>query len=102
MRMLRNVASILVVAATAGIANAGGGTAFTYQGQLPSTVISSEAGCSADLDGDGTVGATDLLALLATWGPCDDCDDCPANFDPFCTVGATDLVTLLVHWGPCP
>ena len=29
-------------------------------------------GCEspADLDGDGTVGILDLLALLANWGPC--------------------------------
>ncbi len=26
--------------------------------------------CPADLDGDGNVGATDLLALLVNWGPC--------------------------------
>ena len=28
------------------------------------------ASCPADLDGNGTVGASDLLALLANWGPC--------------------------------
>ena len=26
--------------------------------------------CPADIDDDGTVGITDLLALLAAWGPC--------------------------------
>ena len=101
MRMMRIVASIVVTAATAGIANAGGGTAFTYQGQLPSTVISSEAACPGDLDGDGTVGATDLLLLLVTWGRCDDCNDCQPDFDRNCSVGATDLLELLVNWGPC-
>ncbi len=25
---------------------------------------------SADFDGNGSVGATDLLALLVNWGPC--------------------------------
>ncbi len=34
MRMLRLVAWIVVIAASAGIANAGGGTALTYQGRL--------------------------------------------------------------------
>ncbi len=34
MRMLRIVASIVVITASAGIANAGGDTAFTYQGRL--------------------------------------------------------------------
>ena len=27
-------------------------------------------GWPADFDGNGTVGASDLLALLANWGPC--------------------------------
>ena len=26
--------------------------------------------CPADFDGNGTVGASDLLALLANWDPC--------------------------------
>ncbi len=52
-----------------------------------------------DIDGDGTVGTSDLLILLASWGPCDDCADCPADIDGNCTVGATDLLILLVNWG---
>ena len=52
-----------------------------------------------DIDGDGTVGATDLLILLVSWGPCDDCNDCPADLDGNCTVGASDLLILLVNWG---
>ncbi|MEE8153832.1 MAG: hypothetical protein V3T53_02605 [Phycisphaerales bacterium] len=52
-----------------------------------------------DLDGDGTVGATDLLILLANWGSCDDCNDCPADLDGNCSVGASDLLILLANWG---
>ncbi|MEE9129064.1 MAG: hypothetical protein V3T84_03530 [Phycisphaerales bacterium] len=52
-----------------------------------------------DIDGDGTVGATDLLILLTSWGPCENCDDCPADLDGNCTVGASDLLILLVNWG---
>lgn len=55
--------------------------------------------CDADLDGSGSVGASDLLILLANWGPCENCDDCPADLDGNCTVGATDLLILLVNWG---
>ncbi len=51
-----------------------------------------------DVDGDGIVGITDLLALLAAWGPCADCDDCPAEFDGDCTVGITDFLILLANW----
>ena len=41
-----------------------------------------------DLDCDGAVGASDVLILLANWGPCGDCDDCPADLNGDCTVGA--------------
>ena len=37
MRMSRIVASIVVITASAGVANAGGDTAFTYQGRLLNT-----------------------------------------------------------------
>ncbi|MEE9131261.1 MAG: hypothetical protein V3T84_14670 [Phycisphaerales bacterium] len=53
----------------------------------------------ADLDGNGSVGASDLLALLAAWGP----NACgPPDFDGNGSVGASDLLVLLVNWGPCP
>lgn len=52
-----------------------------------------------DLDGDGSVGASDLLILLASWGSCADCDDCTADLDNNCTVGAADLLILLANWG---
>ncbi len=53
-----------------------------------------------DLDGDGTVGILDFLALLAVWGPCDNpCPpSCPADLDGDCTVGITDFLTLLANW----
>ena len=52
-----------------------------------------------DLDGDGVVGASDLIILLGAWGPCDDCDDCPPDLDEDCTVGTGDLLLLLGNWG---
>ncbi|MEE9129382.1 MAG: hypothetical protein V3T84_05140 [Phycisphaerales bacterium] len=55
--------------------------------------------CPWDLDGSGSVGASDLLSLLVSWGPC---KGCPADFDGNGTVGASDLLALLVNWGPCP
>ena len=63
------------------------------------TVWGTAASCPADLDGDGSVGATDLLSLLVSWGPC---KGCPADFDGNGSVGASDLLILLVSWGPCP
>ncbi len=50
----------------------------------------------ADLDCDGVVGASDLLTLLVSWGPC---DGCLADLDGDHVVGASDLLTLLVNWG---
>ena len=54
-----------------------------------------------DLNGDCTVGAADLLALLIAWGPCPDpCPpSCPADLNGDCIVGAADLLTLLINWG---
>ncbi len=55
--------------------------------------------CPADLDGNGTVGILDLLALLAAWGTD---PGGPPDFDLDGTVGILDLLTLLANWGPCP
>jgi 6-phosphogluconolactonase (cycloisomerase 2 family) len=53
-----------------------------------------------DVDGDGTVGILDFLALLAAWGPCPaPCPpSCPADFDGDCAVSITDFLTLLANW----
>ena len=59
-------------------------------------------GAPSDLDGDGTVGMVDFLALLAAWGACSDCGTpqaCPADFDGDCSVGILDLLVLLGQWG---
>ena len=55
--------------------------------------------CTGDLDGDNTIGAADLAALLGVWGACD--EDCPADLDGDQFVGAADLAILLGNWGPC-
>jgi hypothetical protein len=52
--------------------------------------------CPADLDGDGMVGTTDLLAMLAAWGT----PDADMNFDG--TTDMQDLLILLGAWGSCP
>ena len=55
--------------------------------------------CDWDIDGNGSVGASDLLSLLGSWGLC---KDCPADFNGDGSVGASDLLVLLANWGPCP
>ncbi len=55
--------------------------------------------CIADLDGDGAVGASDLAAVLASWGRC---DVCAADLDDDGMVGLSDLAALISAWGACP
>jgi hypothetical protein len=55
--------------------------------------------CPEDVDGDGSVGFTDLSTLLAAWGAC---AACPEDLDGDGNVGFTDLSSLLASWGACP
>ncbi len=48
-----------------------------------------------DVNGDEAVDVVDFLALLAAWGPC---DDCTADVDGDGTVGINDLLALLGNW----
>ena len=52
-----------------------------------------------DLDGDGTVGVTDLLILLGNWGPCPPKGACPADLNGNGSIGVKDLLILLGNWG---
>jgi hypothetical protein len=48
-----------------------------------------------DLDGDGSVDATDLAMLLSAWGSC---ARCGADLDRDGQVGESDLTMLLAAW----
>jgi hypothetical protein len=52
-----------------------------------------------DLDADGMVSVTDLLALLSAWGQCSDCPGCLEDFDGNGVVNTVDLLQLLANWG---
>ena len=58
--------------------------------------VNESAGSQFDLDGDSSVGASDLLLLLAQWGTD---PGGPPDFDGDGTVGASDLLLLLSSWG---
>ncbi|MBT8485154.1 MAG: hypothetical protein KJO43_06210 [Phycisphaerae bacterium] len=48
-----------------------------------------------DVDGDGDVDFTDLLAVISSWGPC---VGCPADINGDGVVDFTDLLILLAAW----
>ncbi len=52
-----------------------------------------------DIDGDGTVGAVDLITLLGAWGRCDPRSPCINDLDGDGAVGTPDLIILLGNWG---
>ncbi len=54
--------------------------------------------CTADLDGDGDVDASDLAFLLGAWGSA---SDLVADLDGSGLIDASDLAVLLGAWGPC-
>jgi hypothetical protein len=53
----------------------------------------------ADLNCDGVVDVSDLLLLLAAWGPCPENQDCPGDLDGDGAVDVSDLLILLANWG---
>ena len=48
-----------------------------------------------DVDGDGIVGITDLLAVIAAWGPCSGCSE-DINADG--TVNVSDVLAVIANW----
>ena len=64
---------------------------------IPATAWRHGDACAADLDGDGSVGVTDLVALITDWGLA----NVPADLDGSGNVDVNDLVALIVAWGPC-
>ncbi|MHC5024517.1 MAG: hypothetical protein ACYTGG_11535, partial [Planctomycetota bacterium] len=53
-----------------------------------------------DVDGDGQVGISDLMAVLAGWGPCPAAGTCHADVDGDGVVGISDLLAVLAAWTP--
>lgn len=55
--------------------------------------------CAADVNGSGSVDASDLAIVLGSWGAC---GGCPADVNGNGTVDAGDLAAILGAWGACP
>ncbi len=48
-----------------------------------------------DVDGNGTVNTTDLLAVIGEWGACDDCLE---DLDGDGMVGVGDILQVIADW----
>ena len=68
---------------------------------LDANSIPDDCECLADIENDTFVAVTDLLLLLARWGPCPPVGDCFGDIDNHGTVAVPDLLRLLAAWGPC-
>ena len=77
----------------------GPGSTYAYAGLTDGIPDQCQAACPWDLDGDGAIGITDFLTLLALWGTN---PGGPPDFDGDLDVGITDFLELLGHWGACP
>ena len=54
-----------------------------------------QSNCVGDVDDDGSVGVSDLLAIVSLWGSHD--ADADVNGDG--TVNVTDLLVIMGNWG---
>jgi hypothetical protein len=52
-----------------------------------------------DVNGDGTIGVSDILAVIDSWGVC---DGCAADINQEGIVDTNDILLVLSAWGPCP
>lgn len=59
-------------------------------------VFVGEAATPGDVNGDGVVNVTDLLAVIAAWGACEGSCECDLDGDGH--VGVTDLLIVLENW----
>ena len=59
--------------------------------------------CLGDSNGDGDVGASEFLELVASWGPCPDLPEpCPLDLNADRVVDVQDFLLVLGLWGGCP
>ena len=57
--------------------------------------------CLGDFDASTSVGFSDMLTLLSSWGACPPKGLCLADLDDDGLVSFSDLLGLLSRWGPC-
>ena len=65
----------------------------------PNQMLEIVAPHPADVDGDGSVGTTDLVQILGAWGPVNDSSDLKYDLDNDGFVSTGDLILMLGAWG---
>ncbi len=65
----------------------------TWSSVLPALLV-------GDINGDGHVNVSDLLAVIGSWGPCPvPPTSCPADINHDGTVSVNDLLLVITNWG---
>lgn len=57
--------------------------------------------CAGDIDASGVVNVTDILDLIADFGPCNGIDSCFSDLNNDGQVDVTDILILIGNWGGC-
>jgi agmatine/peptidylarginine deiminase len=81
------------------VARDAGGRTGSDDTDQPFAIVGTIIECPGDADGDGSVGVSDLLILLANWGEATAGGESGGDFDGSGTVGTADLLILLGAWG---
>ncbi len=55
--------------------------------------------CVWDVNGDGVVDESDVVAVTSNLGPC---DGCPEDVNGDGVVDGSDVQAVATHFGPCP
>ena len=66
------------------------------ESDLSASVNCGDPAIPGDVNGDGVVNVTDLLAIMDVWGPC---TDCPADLNGDGLVNVVDLLEVIGNWG---
>lgn len=77
-----------------------GGDFVIADGQAANRIAAWTCRLPGDINGDGHVNISDLLELLAAWGPCPQpCPpSCAADITGDCVVSVEDFLALLANW----
>jgi hypothetical protein len=77
--------------------SAGGGTPQDFEeNDLSGSIDCGDPVVQGDVNGDGIVDVTDLLAVMGAWGPC---QGCPADLNGDGIVDVVDLLEVVGNWG---